>query len=175
MADKAGQSEQAMDAELSETDLDDVRGQVSAAEGEVATKRLIGPLLRKTLMLIYEDYERKVGGRALAPQRFAVLRIIGLNPGLTQSEVAARLRIARSGVMVIANALEKDGLIRRKPHATDKRGYELVLTPAGFDEMQRHLYYIAYHSELLLKGISPHEQAVFFEVLEKIADNAATE
>jgi len=130
-------------------------------------------MLRRTLLLIYAGFGRKFGPGMLPTQRFAVLRIVGLYPGLTQSDVAARLQIAKSGLMVILNALEKQGLVLRQHHPTDKRVYNLVLTPNGVREMELYLRCLASHSTDLLKGISQHDQSIFFEVLSRIGDNAS--
>lgn len=134
---------------------------------------LVGPSLRRTLMLIYEDHARTFGGGILTPQRFAVMRFIARQPGLKQSDVASRLGIARSGAMVLVNALEDEGLVRRESHATDKRANGLAITRKGHAAMRKFTQQVASHDVQLLQNVDEHDRALFFDVLHRIAENAA--
>jgi DNA-binding MarR family transcriptional regulator len=50
---------------------------------------------------------------------------------LTQAELARRLRLDRSVVSRLADALEERGWLRRKRHPQDQRAVHLVLTDRG--------------------------------------------
>ena len=134
--------------------------------------KLIGPALRLTLMAVYEDHARAFGDSILTPQRNAVLRNIAASPGTKQTDLADRLGIARSGVMILLNALEEAGMVERREHPTDKRSNGLHLTRAGKKAMDEFARQIAIHDTDLTHGISDKDRAIFFSVLERIAENA---
>jgi DNA-binding MarR family transcriptional regulator len=64
------------------------------------------------------------------PQRL-VLRILLVAPDATPSAIARTLYFDRSTVTVILRSLERAKLVKRAPHATDKRAITLALTPKG--------------------------------------------
>jgi MarR family transcriptional regulator, organic hydroperoxide resistance regulator len=64
------------------------------------------------------------------PQRL-VLRILELVPDIAPSELARILFFHKSTVSVVLRSLEKAKLVRRAPHATDRRAVVLSLTPKG--------------------------------------------
>lgn len=64
------------------------------------------------------------------PQRFA-LRLIGLNPGISASELAAALHLHPSTVTGMLQRLEARGYVARAVHAQDSRRRHLHLTKSG--------------------------------------------
>ncbi len=64
------------------------------------------------------------------PQRL-VLRILELVPNIAPSELARILFFHKSTVSVVLRSLEQAKLVRRSPHATDRRAVVLSLTPKG--------------------------------------------
>jgi MarR family transcriptional regulator, organic hydroperoxide resistance regulator len=74
---------------------------------------------------------------ALAEQHglppFAMKAIHRLDGSVTMKELAARMHVDPSFVTMIADTLEKRGLARREPNATDRRLKNLVLTPEGIE------------------------------------------
>ena len=51
--------------------------------------------------------------------------------GVSQAEIAAALRVSASCVTRLIDRLEKDGLISRRQHPTDRRINTVHVTPAG--------------------------------------------
>jgi DNA-binding MarR family transcriptional regulator len=67
----------------------------------------------------------------LEPGEFALLRAVAASDGESQNALAERLHISPSWMVAIVDALERRGLLERKPHARDRRVRNLHLTPAG--------------------------------------------
>ena len=57
--------------------------------------------------------------------------------GQRASELAARVAVSRPTLTSLVDGLEQAGLLRRQPVPTDRRGIELVPTPAGLDAVER--------------------------------------
>jgi DNA-binding MarR family transcriptional regulator len=74
---------------------------------------------------------------ALAEQHglppFVMKAIHQLDGSVTMKELARRMHVDPSFVTMIADTLEKRGLARREPNATDRRLKNLVLTPEGME------------------------------------------
>jgi DNA-binding MarR family transcriptional regulator len=60
-----------------------------------------------------------------------ILRCLWQEDGLAPGEIARRLGLATPTVTRAANRMEAAGLLRREPHASDRRLVRLVLTERG--------------------------------------------
>jgi DNA-binding MarR family transcriptional regulator len=64
------------------------------------------------------------------PQRL-VIRLVGLDPKISASELAALLHLHRSTVTGVLRRLERQGLLSRRPYVHDRRRAELTLSARG--------------------------------------------
>ena len=62
---------------------------------------------------------------------FSVLSLLAHNPGLTSRHVCATLSIMPPNLVGLVAALEKRGLLERRPHPSDGRAMGLYLTLDG--------------------------------------------
>jgi DNA-binding MarR family transcriptional regulator len=67
----------------------------------------------------------------LAPQQAIAIKHLEPGRALTMGELAQALHCDNSNVTGIADRLEAQGLIERRPHASDRRIKTLVLTDKG--------------------------------------------
>ena len=67
---------------------------------------------------------------------FRIMRILELDPDVTQRELAQQLGISVSGLNYCLKALIEKGLVKIKnfSHSKNKFGYAYVLTPRGISE-----------------------------------------
>ena len=91
----------------------------------------IGYRLRRAQLAAFEGIIEALNEVDLRPGSFSVLLIIGLNPGLKQSQVSAALGIQRTNFVGLLDKLEKKGLATRRRSDGDRRSYALHLTDAG--------------------------------------------
>jgi DNA-binding MarR family transcriptional regulator len=92
---------------------------------------LVGYMLRRAQLAVFQDFWRAFEAYDVRPAQYAVLLIIERNPGLRQSQVSAALNIKRANLVALLDSLEKRGLAKRVPVATDRRSYALHLTEDG--------------------------------------------
>ncbi len=92
---------------------------------------LSGYMLRRAQFAAFNDFLRFFDDLGVRPVQYAVLNVIDRNPGLKQSQVSEALGIKRANLVAILDALERRGLARREPVATDRRSYALRLTDKG--------------------------------------------
>ncbi|MEU5849900.1 MarR family winged helix-turn-helix transcriptional regulator [Saccharopolyspora shandongensis] len=60
-----------------------------------------------------------------------VVALRELSEPITARELAARMSCEASNATFVLDRLEKQGLVERRPHPTDRRAKQIVLTPAG--------------------------------------------
>jgi DNA-binding MarR family transcriptional regulator len=67
----------------------------------------------------------------LSEGRLAALLAASAEPGITPRALSDRLEVTSATVTGLLDRLERDGLIVRQPHATDRRTHTLTTTTAG--------------------------------------------
>ncbi|MCP3754056.1 MarR family winged helix-turn-helix transcriptional regulator [Streptomyces sp. TBY4] len=84
---------------------------------------------------------------------------------MTMRELAERMSCEPSNATFVVDKLEKQLLIERHPHPTDRRARQLVLTPEGAALRARLLGLLAVDSPV--SGLAPEEQDVLRALLER--------
>lgn len=84
---------------------------------------------------------------------------------MTMRELAERMSCEPSNTTFVVDKLEKQSLIGRHPHPTDRRAKQLVLTAEGIALRERLLALLAVDSPL--SGLAPEEQGVLRGLLER--------
>ena len=136
--------------------------------GELAQS--IGYNLRRAQLRVFEHFAASFGELDLRPGQYSVLVIVGRNPGLRQSAVAAALGIQRTNFVPLVDELERRGLVERRASPIDRRSHALHLTDAGEKlleaarlRQQRHEDEWAAHA-----GVADRE--AFVAILQRLAD-----
>lgn len=84
--------------------------------------------LPRQLRRIIDDALQDQG---LSRTQWRLLGYVLRQEGLTQTEIARLLEVERASVGVAIDGLEKRGLIERAQHATDRRVWRIMPTPAA--------------------------------------------
>ncbi len=66
------------------------------------------------------------------------LEILGIHGALRMKELAERMGVTTGTLTVMVDRLEKNDLVRRRPHDTDRRSILVELTRAGYEKFQQH-------------------------------------
>ena len=106
--------------------------------------------------------ERAVRLGLTAPQATALRELTG---PMTMSELAERMGCEPSNATFVIDKLEKQGLLERHPHATDRRAKQLVLTVEGVALRERLVELLVQDSPLA--GLTPAEQGVLQGLLHR--------
>lgn len=80
----------------------------------------------------------------LSPAQMHAIEIVGHHQKLRMKELAEKMGITTGTLTVMVDRLEKNGLVARQPHPTDRRSYVIVLTDLGRDHFKEH-YKMHYH------------------------------
>lgn len=132
---------------------------------------IVGYWLRRAQVTVYQDYVRTVGSMDIRPSQFAALTIIGSNPGLSQTTLAATMGIDRSGAVILIDALEAKGLATRAPSPVDRRTYAIVLTEQGKATLAKLKDLVMEHDRRVTSCLSPEERTQLNSMLLRICQN----
>jgi DNA-binding MarR family transcriptional regulator len=91
----------------------------------------LGYLLRRLQLAYKKHFLREARSTKLQPQHVGAMYVIGLNPGVTPSQMSAALGLDAVHTALMLNALEERGLVVRRLSRTDGRSRVVHLTPAG--------------------------------------------
>ncbi|RZI82524.1 MAG: MarR family transcriptional regulator [Rubrivivax sp.] len=92
---------------------------------------LVGYAVRRAQLALNDLFIQSLAPWNITPPRFSALVIISRNPGLKLTQLAKVLGIARSGAVMLVDALEDLGYVERLDMPEDRRAFGLALTPTG--------------------------------------------
>ena len=150
---------------------EDVSYEYARRYGRLSTNLgfLAGRLLRRAL----REAESALGELGLAaPPRYSLLELTVHSGGMSQRELARRLRVDPSGIVALVDELSGLGLIQRNPDPDDRRRVLITGTPAGraladvaSDRLEK-----AYRR--LLEPLPAPEAAAFVRTLQLLTSDA---
>jgi DNA-binding MarR family transcriptional regulator len=128
----------------------------------------LGFHLRMAQVASFQAFARQAQTVDLSPGRFAVLMLIGENPGISQTELSRANGRDKSTLTPVLDDLVRRKLVSRRRTAHDRRTYQLSLTPAG-DAMLRELTACAERHEADLDRIvGARDRAKFLRILRRL-------
>jgi DNA-binding MarR family transcriptional regulator len=107
----------------------------------------------------------------ITPDQFRVLTQLWENDGCSQQELAKGSDRDRANVTRIIDILEREGLVARNNHETDRRIYRISLTPKGKDLETEAAECAKLTLKDALDGIDEEDLATCMRVLKKTMDN----
>lgn len=106
----------------------------------------------------------------LTQKQVSVLWLTHDQPGIAQTDLAARLQMDRATTMAIVHALERRGLLGRSKTADDKRRVALSLTSEGEAALAKARAAITEHERWLKSRFTQREVDQFIGLLKRIHD-----
>ena len=128
----------------------------------------LGFHLRMAQTASFQAFATEVGEVDLPPGRFALLTLIGRNPGISQTMLSRAAGRDKSTLTPALRDLSKRGLLACERLATDRRSYHLSLTPAGKAMLQRLTQCAARHEHNLDRIVGPRDREKLLRLLRRI-------
>ena len=105
----------------------------------------------------------------LSPAQMHTIEIVGHGgTALRMKDLAKKMGVTTGTLTVMINRLERQDLLKRTPHETDRRSYLITLTEKGQGIFTEHHRYHLHRIEEMTATLSPEDQALFSAVLDKI-------
>ena len=128
----------------------------------------VGYHLRLAQNASFRGFKRKTGEGNLKPGWFAVLSLIGDNPGITPMALARGSGRDKSSLTPILRDMLAGGFIARSATENDRRSYGLTLTDLGRDKLELLSAHAVDH-DAQLDAIVGERKQEFIAILRRIA------
>ena len=129
---------------------------------------LIGYNLRRAQLAAFADFAKTMAETQITPGQFGIMSLVAANPGLTQSALARAMRIERSTMVALIDALQVRGLIERRPSPVDRRSYALALSSGGEALLEQLKPMVRAHERRLARNLSAEDRIKLIDLLSRI-------
>lgn len=93
--------------------------------------RRISPMLRRADSAVLKLVSEILSEASLAPGQFAILLLVGENPGRSQSWLAREAMLERQNIVPVIDRLESLGYLQRRRSTKDRRSLAIHITGEG--------------------------------------------
>jgi DNA-binding MarR family transcriptional regulator len=152
--------------------LDKTKRARTPAEGALRLGPLAGFIgfhLRLAQEASFQAFARRVREFQMRPGRFAVLALIGRNPGISQTALGRAAGRDKSSLTPALNDLVRRSLVKRQRVARDRRSYALSLTPQGEKLLDDLFVHARAHDRELDAIVGAKSKAELIRTLRRIA------
>ena len=115
--------------------------------------------------------QEKLASIGLTSALFGVLNFLGARKAAMQLEIATAMGIDPSALVSLIDQLESAGLAKRRPHPTDRRAREVVITPKGRRMLERGRRMALQVEDEVLQGLSASERKELLTLLRRALDS----
>lgn len=120
-------------------------------------------------------FAERLAPHQLTPADAGILRLLARSPGLSQQELAKRLRMHASRLVAVVDGLERKALVERQSSPDDRRLYALHLTELGRKTLKLIGDLATEHQKALCAPLSDRETELLGEMLLRIAQSQGLE
>jgi DNA-binding MarR family transcriptional regulator len=129
--------------------------------------------IAEKIIIFYEkisSWEQSVvKGSGISTNQMHALEIIGRNKAMRMKDMAEKMGITTGSLTVTIDRLEKQGMLKRVPHAHDRRSYMIELTPKGEKHFLQHSQYHLDFTHEIVTTLDEKELEILENVLDKIS------
>ena len=133
-------------------------------------RTLVGYNTRRASLAIIEVFMERMAVYDLKVVDFSVLSLVAHNPGITSRQLCATLSVLPPNMVGLIAALERRGLIERRPHPSDGRAMGVHLTPAGVELTAQAEQTAAQLEEDATNRLTAAERKTLIRLLQKVYD-----
>lgn len=133
-------------------------------------RTLVGYNTRRASLSIIAVFMERMAVYDLKVVDFSVLSLVAHNPGITSRQLCATLNVLPPNLVGLIAALERRGLIERRPHPSDGRAMGVHLTPTGAELTQQAEQTAAQLEEDATARLTAAERKTLIRLLQKVYD-----
>jgi DNA-binding MarR family transcriptional regulator len=135
-----------------------------------ALQQTPGFMIRILQLQNFEAFYPYFEALKLSPLEYAILVAVRDNKAVTQSELAAVLKMQLPNLVKILSRMEESGFLKRKRSARDRRAVELSLSAAGERRADEASRLGESFNARTLSALSKAEQAVFLQMMARLIE-----
>jgi DNA-binding MarR family transcriptional regulator len=115
-----------------------------------------------------DRFGKRIGVLGISAPHAGILRLIATAPACNQQELAERLGVLPSRMVILIDELEEKGLVERGRSQKDRRHSELALTKAGGQRLEKLSKLAAEHEADLCAALTVEERETLASLCRKI-------
>jgi DNA-binding MarR family transcriptional regulator len=127
--------------------------------------------VRRTWLSMRAALNAELKEFGLTTPQYATLMILEKDPGASNSEVSRAVSTTRQAANEMLANLEREGLIERRPHPSDRRSHQLFLTDRGRRRLTKARVAAAKREQEMEAGFTPEERKTIRAWLDGVAGN----
>jgi len=127
-----------------------------------------GFLANHMARLFEKGLQRRIEPLGLAPAQFMALLVLWQQDGITQQDLRLRLDVEQATMANTLKRMERDGLITRCAHATDKRARQVHLTDKARGLQEGALAAAKALNARALGGLSENERVQLVSLMQRV-------
>ncbi len=143
----------------------------SAVPDDGADSLSVGYLTRYSHRAFVKALADELEPHGILTAQWSVLRILWDIEGLTQVELAERMRVEKASLTGVLEGMERRGLIIRERNAEDRRKINITLTAQGRRLKPQLLPHAARINRKATRGMTEAETLELRRLLEKVIQN----
>jgi DNA-binding MarR family transcriptional regulator len=136
----------------------------------VTTGRDIARGLRAAYMLMHRQTHAVLSGDGFTPVQYVLLALLEAEDGITQQELTRRASSDPNTIRATLLILERNGMVVRREHLSDRRAKAIQLTAEGRRTYAKLSAALKPLQEALLAPFNADEAATLVSGLSRIAD-----
>jgi len=115
-----------------------------------------------------KQFAERIAAVGLQPPLFRVLNLVDAAEGQSQQAIASAVDVPASRMVALVDELEREGLVERRPHPSDRRIRALYLTDKGRDLLARGRKIAKQHEADLTRGMSAADRKMLTQLLRQV-------
>lgn len=108
----------------------------------------------------------------LTPARFALLNVLGAREGAIQQQLSSDMGIDPSAMVKLIDELESAGLAERRRRPSDRRAWEVAITPKGRRTLKRARGLASQVEDEVLGGLAAADRRQLLTLLRRALESA---
>lgn len=131
----------------------------------------IGAAVRETYLAFKSTLHDKLRSHQITSAQWLFLRVLWVEDGLGQKELAQRVRVHPTTTVAAVDVLEKHGYLQRRRSEIDRRQINVFLTDKGHALASELLPFAAEVNRRASKGITQKDMQVLMQLLSRLRAN----
>lgn len=128
----------------------------------------LGFLLNKPANEFRERLDALLAPLGLTGKLLSVLKLLDAERGITQHEICVRTRLDRSTMVVLVDALEREGLVERGTKPGDRRAHAVDFTAKGRRVLAQGRKIEEAAQNAFLSGLDAEQRRTLFSLLGRL-------
>jgi DNA-binding MarR family transcriptional regulator len=139
----------------------------AAVSGDSEVAEFAGQLFFRLWRVSHTRTAEALNSIGLTPALFALLNVLGAREGAIQQQLSSDMGIDPSAMVKLIDELESAGLSKRRRRPSDRRAWEVAITPKGTRVLEQARRSVTQVEDDVLGGLTPGDRRQLLTLLRR--------